>query len=172
MPNSSTIPKIGATSRVKDFLQHDDIWICLGRTTPWDNDDDPPQVSGETTAIEEPIIYKKITEKYYVKEVPGNGDYYIEGRWFSIITEEEARASKADTLVLAVTISDQDVSDNVTFRQIGIYSRLVPASGHENDTILTPEHVSDPGWLEWYSNREPIQIQPNQSIDILVALVL
>jgi len=165
MSNSRTITKIGSTARVRDFLNNTSVWLCIGRTTPWQDEENPPGAGVETVFLDEPILYKRITEMYFVKPVQSNGDYYIEGQWYEILTPSEARMEKTNLLVLAQSLSYQEVEDTVIFRQVGIYSQLIPDPEHQNETILQPSQVSDPGWLEWYANLEPTRIQSGQRIN-------
>jgi hypothetical protein len=172
VPNYKTITRLGSVSRAKDFLENQ-FWICLGRTTPWNQTDTPPEASTNTTTIDEPILYKRITQAYFVKPVASNGDFYIEGTWYDIITEAQARSELISYVILVASISYEDIGDDsISFRQVGIFSRLVPKEGYEEYTILTPDQVDDPGWLEWYANLEPIMVQPNQSQTFYIIIVM
>lgn len=162
MPNFVIIPRIGSTSRVKDILEND-VWLCIGRTTPWGEEDLPPQPDVGTTELDEPVVYKKIIEKYFVQEVSEDGDYYVSGTWYKILSEAEARTAKTNLVIFTTSLTFEEIGDEITFRQVGLYSNLIPAEGYEEATFLTPDQVEDPGWLEWFSNREPINVQPEQT---------
>jgi len=173
VPNYKTITKLGSVSRAKDFLQNP-FWVCIGRTTPWDeNEDNPPEAIITTVAIDEPILYKHLTQKYHVQPVTVEGDFYIDGQWYKVITEDEARDNLIPYVLLTNTITYNDIGDDtITFRQIGVYSRLIPKEGYENHELLTPDQVEDPGWLEWYANLEPVRVQPNQTLTFYIVIVL
>lgn len=161
MPNYRTITTLGRVSMAKNFLGND-IWICIGRTTPWNDEDSPPEASVDTTSIDEPIIYKKINQKYHVRPVTSDGDFYIDGQWYRIISESEARSTKSAYTIVVATIAYNDIGDDsVTYRQAGLYCYLVPREGYENYTLLTPDQVADAGWMVWYANFEPIYVQQN-----------
>jgi hypothetical protein len=160
MPNYVALPLIGNTSRGVDFISTP-LWICLGRTTPWPDEENPPIADPNTTNITEPIIYKRCEVQSFVVEDP-QGEYIVSGVRYRPITIAQARATMATTILIKATILDNDVGDEVTFRQVGLYSKLIPTPGNEPKTKLLPNEVQDPGYLEWFANREPIHIQPNQ----------
>lgn len=169
MPNFVLIPLVSSTARCFDLLRNT-LWLCIGKSTPWSEEDSPPQPNNLVTEVSEPILYKRITDKYLVKEVPSNGDFYVSGYWYKVLSESEARAEKANYVLLTTTLTFEEVGDNVVFRQVGIYSYLKPKQGFENATLLTPDQVDDPGFLEWISNREPIYIQPEQMQTFYIVL--
>jgi hypothetical protein len=160
MPNSIAIPVIGNISRAMDFISGD-LWICIGRTTPWPDENNPPIVSPDILDVEEPVIFKKADVKTFVVE-DTTGEYIVQGVTYKAVSEEFARNNLVTTILIKATITDTDISDDVTFRQVGLYSKLVPTAGNEGKTLLLPSEVEFTGYLEWVSNREPLHIQPNQ----------
>ncbi|MCS7241315.1 hypothetical protein [Candidatus Caldatribacterium sp.] len=159
MPNFVTIPIIGRVSRAHDFISGP-VWICIGRTTPWTNDSVPPPTVPDKTTIEEPVIYKRCDVVSFVIEDP-NGEHTVSGIRYKEVSPTYARVNFTSTILIRAVINYDDVNDDITFRQVGIFTKLKPKSGSEMKTVLLPSEVDDPGFLEWYANQEPIYIQPN-----------
>ena len=160
MPNYVAIPLIGIVSRGVDLISSP-LWICVGRTTPWENEGNPPTTDPETRNITEPILYKQCEVATFVVE-DSNGEYIVNGIRYQPVTVAYARENLVTTVLIKATIYDTDLDESVTFRQVGLYSKLIPTQGNESKSKLLPSEVSDPGYLEWYSNLEPINVQPNQ----------
>jgi hypothetical protein len=160
MPNSVAIPLVGAVSRGMDLLSSP-LWICVGRTTPWPQENNPPTASPTTTHIDEPVLYKRCEVATFVVE-DENGEYTVNGVKYRPVSNGYARNNLVTTILIRAIIYDNDLSEEISFRQVGLYSKLIPTPGNESKTKLLPSEVQDPGFLEWFSNLEPINTQPNQ----------
>lgn len=60
------------------------------------------------------------------------------------------------------TYDPGDMSDAITYRQVGVFTKLSAIATASASTLLDPAEVSDAGYLEWVSNREPVNVQPDQ----------
>lgn len=149
-----------------------DIWLCVGQDEQWP-DDIVPIESGD--AVPNPILYKKISIATLVKTVTAEDEYdyvwesYVNGvgvvtRYFKIITEAEAMADNNRIFLLKGQLVGGDGGlEEITYRSVGFYQGLVPTTGYENATILTPNHVSTPGNLMVMQNYEGATIVSGES---------
>jgi len=172
VPNISIIPNRSKVSRAYDFY-HNTLWVGLGRTTPWTDEGNPPTPSQDVQVLDEPIIYKKTSVVTFVIEDEEGAIAVYRGSelvHFRAISPEEAVAQNISSIFIECQFLPEEVADTVTYRQVGIFSHLVPAEGYEANDILAPENVDDVGFLEWISHQEPVYIQPNQINTIQVII--
>ena len=167
MPNHRLVPIMSGTSRAMDYMTSSDygIWVALGRTTAWDNDLDPPAPDPNITDIEEPVLFKQLDDLTFVIE-DGEGDIVVGGITYSAVSNQYARDNIVTRVYNHVTFTPEEIKafggQDCVYRQVAIYSKLIPSTGHEADTILDPNDIDDFGYLEWISNREPVYVQPDQ----------
>jgi len=164
MPNISIVPNPSKVARAYNF-NNSPIWVGLGRTTPWDIESDPPAPSQDVSTLDEPLIYKKATLVTFVTEDPtGSISIYRNGSlvYFRAITPEEAIEDGVSSIFIECKFFPEDLPDDTTYRQVGIFSYLTPETGYEDEDTLYPDEVADVGFLEWISHQEPVYIQPNQ----------
>ena len=142
------------------FKNANDLWLAIGRTTPWTNETNPPVESESTTNLTELKGFRKITNKSMCYTVSsGLGDINVLGQDYKFCSDNDAYSNDARFVYLRGEIFNSDFIENPTFsyRQIGIYSNLTPATGHEGSLVLDPGYVTDNGVLEYYSNEQPIE---------------
>lgn len=164
MPNISIVPNSSKVARAYNF-NNSPIWVGLGRTTSWDDELNPPAPAQETDSLTEPLIYKKATLVTFVTEDPEGGiSIYRDGIlvYFRAITPEEAIANGVSSIFIECKFLPEELPDDTTYRQVGVFSYLTPATGYEEDEVLYPAEVEDAGFLEWISHQEPVYVQPNQ----------
>lgn len=162
-----------SVDRAMDFYNKaNDLWVCLGKQTTWqpsdygnvtvpsDMDDNPPNPDPTVTSVVEPIGYKKIVAVYFVtpymqgQTVPPNQQVidYGSSKWLTVDSSLAYEQNLTD-LEWDVDIMGTDFPA-APFRQIGLYYGLTMASGVDpNSTILLPNQVSNPGYLEMIHNR-------------------
>jgi len=135
------------------------LWMAIGRTTPWTNESSPPAETSTTTSIDEIKGFVKITNKSMVYEVSSGEDIVVLGNKYKFSSDNDAYSNNAKFVYLKGEILNSYFIETPFFkyRQIGIYSNLVPVTGHEGDLYLDPSNVSDAGILEYYSNEQPIE---------------
>ena len=127
-------------------------WVAIGRTTAWDNEESPPDPSPNDTGVTEPIIYVTPTTVALCKVVTSGEDITHLGTKYEFVADEDAITEGARFLYLMTRFDPTSGQPYDTFRQVGLYSNLVPASGHESDSWLAPANVSDAGLLEYIDN--------------------
>lgn len=145
-------------------------WVIIGRTTAWANEQAPPAVTPDANSIEEPICAVKAVVSWVVLDPNGtiqfideNGQYIY---FTELTTEQQVLDQSAQLIMLSGTVSGAQTG-NVTFRQLGFSTDLVPAAGHENDSFLLDADVSSYGQLESIENRTPVNIIPTSQYELI-----
>lgn len=142
-------------SRARRALLHkmsSTYWISIGRTTAWDDEENPPDPSPSASTIEEPIIYVTPTTVSLAKVVTSGEDITHLGTKYEFVADGNAIAEGARYLYLLARFDPTSGQPYDTFRQVALFSNLVPASGHESDSWLAPANVSSEGLLEYLDN--------------------
>lgn len=143
------------SSRARRALLHKSnsvFWVCIGRTTAWADEENPPDPSPSASAVEEPIVYVKPTTVSLCKTVSTGEDVTHLGTKYAFVADVDAIDEGARFLYMLTRFDPTSGQPYDTFRQVGLYSDLVPASDHENDSWVAPAHVSDEGLLEYLDN--------------------
>ena len=127
-------------------------WVAIGRTTAWDDEEVPPDPSPSASAITEPIVYVTPTTVSLCKVVTSGEDITHLGTKYELVDDVDAITEGARYLYIMARFDPTSGQPYDTFRQVALYSNLVPASGHESDNWLEPANVSDEGLLEYLDN--------------------
>lgn len=131
------------------------LWMAMGRTDAWPDEQLPPAEVDSASNIDQIIGYKKILTKLLVTPDP-NGAIAFTDQNFRVISASEADALGANYVYLEV-VFDGDELPLTTFRQVGMYRNLIPTPGFENNIVVRPDlgQVQASGRLMWYENRIP-----------------
>lgn len=168
------IPDVSRAGRAVDFVNNTNVWIGLGRTTAWDNEENPPTPLSSDTTLDEPVLYKQATA-VIVEEDSSSGTILVyQGetlKKYSTVATSAAITAGVSSVYVTVTFFDTDfTAAATTYRQTGIFSSLIASAGYTAETTLIPDEVAYPGVLEWKLNHEVITVQSAQ-VD-LVQVVL
>jgi hypothetical protein len=123
--------------------------MAIGRTTVWDDEENPPDPSPTASAIEEPIVYVTPSQVSLCKVVSTGEDVTHLGTKYAFVADEDAVDEGARFLYMLGRFDPTSGQPYATFRQVALYSNLVPGTGHESDSWLAPANVSDAGLLEY-----------------------
>ncbi len=149
---------MGVTSyggRARRALLHKDnsvYWVGIGRTTSWTNEASPPAAAPGTTSIEEPICFVKPQMVSLVKPVNSGEDITVLGQKYAYVADENAVAQGARFLYIMAKFDPTLGQPYGNFRQVGVTSDLVPATGYDTASWLDPANVDSPGLLEYLHN--------------------
>lgn len=158
----------GHIQRAIDFFLKDNIHFVLGKTTPWEDDNNPP-VPTLTEEIQDVLGYRLITSRYMVKPDPEGELTYRDSKW-KIISSDNAMEEGARWVYLSVFLESEELP-LTTYRQVGVTTGLERA---ENVPIgkpnLLPEEVVDSGILEVIDNRKPVYRQLDQKEKLVIIL--
>ena len=134
------------------------LWLSIGKTTPWVDEDIPPAEDMFTTTLDEVIGFKKFDTAQLVVPVsslnnivPDKTVSYKAEDW-AFVTDDDAMKLGARYVYLEATIGPGELPYAV-YRQIGIYKGLAPQDRFLDKTALTPNQIEDAGVLLGYDNR-------------------
>jgi hypothetical protein len=134
------------------FKAHSTPWVCLGRTTAWPDEDNPPDPTPGTEEIEEAIVFVKPGRFTLCKQVESGGDVTVDGVKLAFVDDANAYTENARFLFIE-TVFDTSIHPHANYRQKGVFTDLTPAAGHETDDWLAPSDVSDRGVLEYLAHK-------------------
>lgn len=143
-------------SRALALMEQGNIFIGLGRKSPWEKENDegfvPPEPNVDADNLDELIGMKKADRVSMV--IPDEtGDIEYAQIKFKTLTKEEALKKKSRWVLIESTIYFEELPP-IAYRQIGIFSRVKPVSGKENSKILLAKDIEDVGILEVLANRK------------------
>jgi hypothetical protein len=139
-------------SRALDFYNKDSIYFCIGRTTQWPDEQSPPELLPSVTDVTEIIGFKKVEVKQLVIPDANGTIVYHNSKWSSVIPSN-ALSAGAKWVYVKTVIQYSDLPVGY-YRQVGLYSNLIPATGvPAGQFSLLPDQVSERGILELADNR-------------------
>lgn len=135
------------------------IWVVLGRQTPWLDEDIPDAPTQGTSSIEEPLVAIRASIQSMVREVSST-DYnllspsnraiaYSESGYvyLELVDDSLAYDSLARMVYVEATYAPLLGMPSGDFRIYGACSGLEPAAGYENADWLEPGNIDDFGLL-------------------------
>jgi hypothetical protein len=152
----------GHVSRALEFFERPDTYVGIGKSTPWEDENVPPNPIQTKTTLDEVIGYKKVEYKYLVVEDIVDGTIsYRDSKW-RIVPPDQAVAQGARWVYVEAHLR-YDELPLVSYRQVGIFNRLVKLSNIDAGKVaLLPSEVEDVGVLEVYDNRKVVNRQSDQ----------
>lgn len=159
----------GHVSRALDFYNKDNIFMGVGKVTPWSDDYTPP-VPDPTDDLLEPAGYKEVESKFLVVPDPEGELTYRRTKW-KIVKPEDALEQGARWVFLSTFLTYEELPTDISYRQIGAFTGLirdekVPAG----KVSLLPTEVSDQGILEVLDNRTPIYREADQREQLVLII--
>lgn len=130
------IATVGAhVTRALDFFSKSNIYLALGKTTPWNETDTPPEPEVDDAEIQEIIGFKKIETIYMVVEDNVNGTIlYKDSKW-RVVPPDQALAEKAVCVYIDTSIRYDELPLE-GYRQVGVYSGLTPFPGTKEQILV------------------------------------
>lgn len=160
--------------RAVEFVERTDVYVAMAKTSPWTDDNAPPDPDPLTVDVTEPVAYKKPTKQTLL--VPdATGPIEIYGVTWREVDTADAYTEKARHVWLQGEFVRDEVPTNISYRMIGVYSELqrepVDLAANPGRTLLLPVHVQDPGVLEYLYHDKPIPRRTNRrdQINIVIA---
>lgn len=159
-------------SRALALLEQGGLYFGLGRTSPWEgeNEEDfiPPEPDLNAENLDELIGLKKVDRISMV--IPDDsGEIEYSNIKFKTLSKEEALKKKARWVLVEATIYFEELPP-VAYRQIGLFSRVTPRTGKEQATILLPDDIIDVGVLEVLNNRKAVTRQSDTKDTYLMVI--
>lgn len=134
------------------------MYLAIGKTSPWEIENNPPVETPETKTLTETIGYKQVSRVLPCKEVnEGEKTTYptvTEGsKTYALIPVEKAFEEVADKVLIETLLSPEDLPTG-PYRQVGLFIGLVAKEGYKTRPSLLPSQVETEGNLYMYENRE------------------
>jgi len=169
MAENHIIPNLRGTSIGKSIIASN-VFVGVGRTTPWENEEQPPSPTSDITELEELILYKRPDRLSFV--IPDSeGNIVVRGQNYKAITIEEAYDVQSQLVLVQINFTVTDFGGEANYRQIGVFNHVIPKEGKENKTILLPAEIANPGYPLHIINRSPYYCYSNhgETINLLIA---
>ncbi|MDQ0060131.1 hypothetical protein [Paenibacillus harenae] len=142
------------------LVRTDNVWIGIGKPTPWNESDSVPEVSG-SSQLSEPIGYKKAEKVRFVVPDAEGDIVQFEQRW-KIISEVEAMQSFVRWVYVAAWITGTELPA-VSYRQSAIVTDLeLAAETLPGKLAVKAEEVGNHGYALVVNNRSPIHRTEDQ----------
>lgn len=162
--NYETLPIItnaAHCARALALVEQGNLYFGLGRTTPWENEElaefMPPSPDVDAKTLDELIGMKKASRVTMV-EPSENGEIEYSDKRFTTLTQEQALEKQARWVLIETRIEFEELPP-VSYRQIGIFSRVKTTEGNENKNVLLPDEIENVGILEILNNRKVVTRQ-------------
>lgn len=169
MAEKIIVPSLRGTAIGRGLILSN-IYVGVGRTTAWNDENDPPTPSSNVEEITELLIYKKPDKVAFI--VPDNdGTITVLGNKYRELTLEEARTLQSRLMLVSVTFSTSDFGGIADYRQLGVFAYVIPTAGNEAKSVLLPAEINDPGYPIHFANRSPYYCYANhgETINLIVA---
>ena len=142
------------------------IYVGLGKSSAWSDENTPPAESNTAIALDEPILYKKVTtaELCRLTNVGETGGVIVGTDSYVVATTADMNNPDYRYLYCEVNISGADAGA-ISYREIGLFSDLTPNSGVTKTTLL-PADVSSTGTLLTISNYKVQNITDTGSVTV------
>ena len=148
-------------SRALSLYESGDLFFAIGRTEPWENETQesfvPPAPDLDSTTLDQLVGMKKAERVSMVMPDPEGTIEYATIK-FKTLTKEQALENKARWVLIETRISFEELPP-VSYRQVGVFSRVKPKAGKEGKNILLPSEIQDVGILEVINNRKVVTRQ-------------
>lgn len=143
-------------SRAIAFVEQGDIFIGIGRTSPWEGENEegfvPPEPNLNAENLDELIGMKRADRVSFVMP-DEHGEIEYANIKFKTLSKAEALKEKSRWVLVECTIYFDELPP-VAYRQIGIFSRVQVEDGQGKKRILMPDDIKDVGILEVLANRK------------------
>lgn len=138
--------------------QANSIYLTIGKTSPWSNEDSPPQTEEKNTSLQEIVGYKKAKNVTLVRPAINENDKkrtdkieYGNETWIPV-SVDKAQKEQAKWVYLEGEIIGNELPLG-TYRQTGFVMGLIPKKGVFKFNLL-PEEVDSSGTLMFYDNKK------------------
>lgn len=157
-------------NRAVSFYNNTSVYFCIGKSSTWVDDNNPPAPDPLATSVLEIIGYRQADTVQLVIQDNVNGTITYQGQKWSVVTTANAQSSGAKWVYVSTTIADTDLPLGY-YRQVGVYTGLTKANGvGAGVKALTPAQVQTAGSLEVLDNRQPSNRLSNQRETISVII--
>jgi hypothetical protein len=160
----------GHVARAKRFMEQDDVYIAIGKSTPWGNESQPNLPTVESF-VEELIAMKKAETKVLAVQDDEHGTIQYMDHKYTLCTVEEAYERGARWVYCYCGFEYSELPVNISYRQVALQSGVVRKSTVPvAQYVLLPGDIEDVGISEILDNIQPIyrRVDKKERIGIIV----
>lgn len=177
----SVVRNVIRTERALEFKdRYDEIWIGLGRTESWEDEEQPPSLSGNEGQIDDLFGFVKSevnlnvvdSDKCVFVKEDDDGDVIYNYKRYRMIKDKHAKEEGATKLYFRIKVRLDFFEDVDSYRQFGIYVDLEKDSSVSDDRnhLIYPDEVEDVGRLYSIYNTKPI-IRPHDKSEVVKFII-
>lgn len=146
----------GHVARAMRFMEQDDVYIALGKSTPWENEAQPP-IPDINEPLVDLVVMKKVETKILVVLDDENGTIQYFDHKYSPVAPEDAIAKGARWVYCMSYFSYSEAPVSVSYRQVALQTGVrrkssVPSAQY----VLLPNEIEEMGITEIIDQIEPI----------------
>lgn len=146
----------GHVSRALRFMEEDDVYIAIGKTSPWDNESQPPVPNVNEPQVEL-IAMKKVETKILVVLDDEEGTIQYLDHKYSPVAPTDAYTKGARWVYCMSYLNYSEAPISVAFRQVALQTGVVRKSSvPAAQYVLLPEEIENVGVAEIIDNITPI----------------
>ena len=168
---SKTLELVGGRiNRARLFFENiGDMYIALGKTSSWSDEENPPEPTGMETDMVEVLGFKRVDQKFFVVEDLVEGTLSFRDKKWRIVEPGDIFSEGSRWVYVSASIvgSELPLTD---YRQVGLFSGLIPNVGFEGMDVLTPGQVNSRGVLEILGNRKRTTRQDDQTERVILIM--
>jgi hypothetical protein len=167
-------PYTGMVDSAIRFKSLPSLWLCIGRSTPWTDENAPPDENDfdnfpeylSMTMPEEPIALKRIDfAGLCVPDI--DGDIKYQNQRYKYVPDVDAVSLLARWVYVRASLDYYErnsagaiVIGQTTYRQACLISGLVPLPPYKEENVLAPNQVASWGRLVCVVNMPPRDRDP------------
>lgn len=161
----------GHVSRALDFYNKTSIYFGIGKTTPWEDEYNPP-TPVNTDEMQEAAGYKKVESKFLViPDEDGTGELTYRNTKWKIVPYDQALDRGARWVYISSYVAYNEFPIDMSYRQVGVFTGLTAKSSvATGKTNLLPSEVEDTGIPEVLDNRTPVYREADQREKLIVII--
>lgn len=169
------VTPLGRALRGVDHKSRVSIWVGIGKSSPWPDENNPPDEETTQRSLLEPIGYRRLSQSSLVKEVTSTDAWTIThaGKFYVKVSDTDALAKSPAPVLLYFRFDiERDELPQQTYRQAAVFADLIPNQDSLNLFSLLPAQVSSVGHLIYLSNEKPQvrQAQTRHVIEVVLPM--
>ena len=143
------------------------IYIGLGRSSPWSDEDKVPDSNPDATSLTEPLVYRKAQTVSLCKLAndKDEGALVFGGKRYKTLSPLEDLDPDANCIYATASFSYSDLQEQLTFRQVGLFIDF-KLNNDVTSTIIKPAQVADTGILLSINNMKLASITKTSTVKV------
>jgi hypothetical protein len=143
------------------------MYIGLGKSSSWNDENNVPASDYNATALDEPIAYTKAQKVFLCKPVldPKEGNLIVGGVSYKTVSLDADIDPSACYLYATTDFSYADLQKEIQFRQVGLFVNFIPKA-NVTSIIVTPAQVDKLGTMLSIQNSKLVNITKTSKVTV------